>query len=87
MSIQDSPSKFNNPATYYNEDRKITGTGNYDLTMARNEYDIEEDFEEVVEAKENKQELNEVVDNYKRILSGIINDAEEQTPKRVVEAS
>jgi len=32
--------------------------------MTRNEFDIEEDFEEVVEAKENKQELKEVMKNY-----------------------
>ena len=53
----DSPSKFNNPATYSNhfEDRQISGSGQYDLTMVRNEFDIEEDFEEVVEAKEDKQ--------------------------------
>lgn len=42
------------------------------MTLARNEYDIEEDLDEVVEAKENKEELNEVVKNYRRILSGII---------------
>jgi len=38
--------------------------------MTRNEFDIEEDYEEVVEAKENKQELKEVMKNYQRILSG-----------------
>ena len=71
LNINDSPSKFNSP--YYGgcaEERKITGTGNYDLTYTRNEFDIEEDFDEVVEAKENKIELNQVVDNYKRILEG-----------------
>lgn len=68
LNIQDSPSKFNSPYYGGSEERKITGTGNYDLTYARNEFDIEEDFEEVVEAKENRAELNQVVDNYKRIL-------------------
>jgi hypothetical protein len=42
----------------------LTGTGHYDMTMIRNDIDIEDDFEEVVEAKENKAELNEVVKNY-----------------------
>ena len=37
--------------------------------MSKHEFDIEEDYEEVVVAKENKAELNEVVNNYKRILS------------------
>jgi hypothetical protein len=52
------------------------------LTLARSEFDIEEDYEEVTKAKENKEELNEVVKNYKRILSGIINDVEEASPKK-----
>jgi hypothetical protein len=73
LSIHDSPSKFNNPATYQPyEERKLTGKGQYDLTMARNEFDIEEDFDEVVEAKEDKQELNEVIVNYQRAISGLI---------------
>ena len=72
MNVQGSPSKFNHPSIYsnYNDDRQISGSGQYDLTMTRNEFDIEEDFEEVVEAKENKQELKEVMKNYQRILSG-----------------
>lgn len=81
MNLHDSPSKFNNPSTYGDE-RQITGSGSYDLTLARSEFDIEEDYEEIVEAKENKQELNEVVDNYRRILSGIINDVEDLSPKK-----
>lgn len=69
----DSPSKFNNPSTYHNyEERKITGSGQYDMTLARNEYDIEEDFDEVIEAKEDKGELNEVIGNYQKVLNGII---------------
>jgi hypothetical protein len=38
--------------------------------MVSNEFDIEEDFSEVVQAEKDNEELNEVVDNYKRILSG-----------------
>jgi hypothetical protein len=45
--------------------------------MTRNEFDIEEDFEEVVEAKENKQELKEVMKNYQRILSGEFEEPED----------
>ena len=76
-----SPSKFNNPSTYSTvyDDRVISGTGAYDLTMTRSEFDIEEDFDEVVEAKENKQELNEVMKNYQRILSGIIEDVQDES--------
>lgn len=48
------------------------------MTLARSEFDIEEDFEEVVEAKEDKQELKEVVKNYQRILSGVIEEPEEE---------
>lgn len=42
------------------------------MTLARNEYDIEEDFDEVIEAKEDKGELNEVIGNYQKVLNGII---------------
>jgi hypothetical protein len=57
------------------------------LTIARNEFDIEEDFEEVVQAKEDKQELKEVMKNYQRILSGVIEDNQDDsiqqpTPKK-----
>jgi hypothetical protein len=66
MNLNDSPSKYNNPSTYYtsHDDRQLSGSGHYDMTMARSEFDIEEDFDEVVEAKEDKQELREVVKNY-----------------------
>jgi len=47
----------------------LTGTGHYDLTYARDEFDIEEDLAEIVAAKENKQELNEVIGEYTRVLS------------------
>ena len=63
----------------------MTGSGAYNLANTRSEFDIEEDLEEVVEAKENKQELNEVMDNYRRILNGIIQDTEEvvsHSPKK-----
>ena len=62
LNLNDSPSKYNSP--YYSspasigEDRRLTGKEQYDLTYARNEFDIEEDFDEVVEAKENQAELN-----------------------------
>ena len=50
--------------------------------MVRNEFDIEEDLDEVIEAKENKEELNEVVDNYKKVLLGHIKkEVEEISPK------
>ena len=75
MNIQDSPSKYNSP--YYAEERKISGTGQYDLTIVRNEFDIEEDLDEVIEAKENREELNEVLDNYKIALT--------KTPKKEIE--
>jgi len=45
--------------------------------MAKNEFDIEEDLDEDVEAKSDKKELQEVMKNYERILSGLIDDAEE----------
>lgn len=50
------------------------------MTLARNEYDIEEDFDEVVEAKEDKGELNEVIGNYQKVLNGIIEQCEESMP-------
>lgn len=77
--FNDSPSKYNNPATYSNhfDDRAIKGSGHYDLSMTRNEYDIEEDYDEVVEAKEDKHQLRDVIKNYQRILSGVIEEPEE----------
>ena len=48
------------------------------MTLARSEFDIEEDFEEVEPAKEDKQQLKEVVKNYERILSGVIEEPEEE---------
>ena len=81
LSIQEaqhnSPSKFNNPSTYMSsyDDRQLSGNGHYDLSATRSEFDIEEDFEEVVQAKENKSELREVMKNYQRILSGVIDES------------
>lgn len=56
----------------------------YDLTHIPSEdYEMyEDDFEEVIEAKEDKSELKEVMDNYKRVLQGKINVKEEITPVR-----
>jgi acetylglutamate synthase len=55
QNFNESPSKFNNPSVYQvYEERKLTGTGQYDLTYTRSEFDIEEDLEEIVEAKEDK---------------------------------
>ena len=56
----------------------MTGTGQYDLTMTRSEFDIEEDLNEEVEAKKDKEQLKEVVKYYNRVLSGIIDEVEEQ---------
>jgi hypothetical protein len=36
------------------------------------DFDIEEDYKEVHQAKEDKSELNNIVNNYKKALSGII---------------
>lgn len=36
------------------------------------DFDIEEDYLEVVKAKEDKSELNNIVNNYKKALSGVI---------------
>ena len=57
------------------DDRKLTGSGFYKFdvkdmdTYAFDEFELEDDLEETVRANQNKNELNEVVDNYKRILS------------------
>ncbi len=57
------------------------------MTLARSEFDIEEDLDEVVEAKEDKGELNEVIGNYQKVLNGIIEQCEESSssisPKKV----
>ena len=66
--------------------RKLTGTGQYDLTCTKSEFDIEEDLNEITVAKENKEELNEVMDNYKRVLSGF-QQAPEVPVKREEEKS
>lgn len=51
------------------DDRKITGSGFYDFdTYALDEFELEDDLEETVSAKQDKQELNEVVDYYKQVL-------------------
>jgi len=42
----------------YEDARKLTGTGQYDLTYTKSEFDIEEDLNEITVAKENKAELN-----------------------------
>ena len=57
------------------EDRAITGTGAYDLTQVGtnvSDFEIQDDLEEVVQAQTDGVELNEVMDNYKRILAGNI---------------
>ena len=77
----ESPSKYNNPSTRSDE-RALTGKGQYDLsTVSKSEFEIEEDYAEVVEATENQEELKEVVRNYQRILSGIIEEPEESPLK------
>lgn len=48
----DYNSKFNSPATHFTDERAITGKGAYDLSVTRNDYHFEEDYEEVVPAKE-----------------------------------
>lgn len=83
VNLNESPSKFNNPYSSHShgfnpDERTLSGTGHYDVTLARSEFDIEEDFDEVTEAKEDKHELNEVVRNYQRILSGIIEEPNEE---------
>lgn len=45
-------------------------------------FDIEEDFSEIVQAEKDNEELNEVMDNYKRILSGQINVADDSPSKK-----
>jgi len=42
------------------------------LPKVSNDLDFEEDYDELVEANQDKEELNEVMDNYKRILDGDI---------------
>jgi hypothetical protein len=37
------------------DERQLSGTGSYDHSGFRSEFDIEEDFDEVVEAKEDKK--------------------------------
>ncbi len=74
-----SPAKFNNPyviqqSSQIVDDRKITGSGFYKLdpndfdTYAFDEFELEDNLEETVRANQDRQELNEVVDNYKRVL-------------------
>ena len=77
-----SPGRFNNPYIVQQQqqqpsstdDRKLTGSGFYKFdareldTYAFDEFELEDDLEETVRANQNKNELNEVVDNYKRIL-------------------
>ncbi len=47
----------------------MTGTGTYDYgTYSSYDFEFEDDLNEVTAAKENQQELNQVIDNYKRIL-------------------
>ena len=42
----------------------MTGTGTYDFGDYTYDFEFEDDLNEVTVAKENKQELNEVLDNY-----------------------
>ena len=78
-TIMQSPAKFNNPyviqqSSQIVDDRKITGSGFYKLdpndfdTYAFDEFELEDNLEETVRANQDRQELNEVVDNYKRVL-------------------
>jgi len=47
----------------------LTGTGTYDFGDYTYDFEFEDDLNEITVAKENKQELNEVLNNYQRILS------------------
>ncbi len=60
-------SKFNNPACSP-DNRQLTGTGKYENSGFISEFELEDDLDEVFEAQTDKVELNEVMDNYKRIL-------------------
>lgn len=66
----DPPSRFNNPASILVDNRKLTGTGLYNLTYSQDEWELEEDLNEVQPATSNSVELNQVVDQYKHILAG-----------------
>ena len=61
-----SPSKYNNPYTSVSDERGLTGKGFYDMQNV----DIEDHLNEINAAKPDKENLNEVLDNYTRILSG-----------------
>jgi hypothetical protein len=51
----------------------LTGTGTYDFGGDYTyDFEFEDDLNEITVAKENKQELNEVLNNYQRILSNSI---------------
>lgn len=68
--------RFNNPSISY-EDKQLSGSGKYDLTqVVTNDFEIEDDYEEVVQAKKDNTELNEVLNNYKKALT--------ETPKKEV---
>ncbi len=56
------------------DNRSLSGTGNsnYDLTMVPIDFDLEEDYKEVVKAEKDKSELSDIVKNYKKALSGAI---------------
>jgi hypothetical protein len=49
------------------------------LTVIEPDIEIEDDFNEYTTAIPNKQELNAVVNNYMRILSGVY-EVESETP-------
>lgn len=76
--------RFNSPGvkqTYSGDQRPLTGSGIYDFKQLNDdEIDFEEDFREIEAANKDETELNEVVDNYKRILTGKFEVPLEESP-------
>ena len=74
--------KFNTPpppAKNAYEDKRIQGTGQYDLEVYKYDHDLVDDMEDIFAegeeiAKEDTNELNECIDQYKRIVTGEIMD-------------